>query len=458
MKDPVKAQLYNEQIEDMVDRNVARKLTNEEIRQYRGPVFYLAHHAVMKEDSKSTPCRVVFNSSAKMFGHIINEYWVKGPNLLTSLLGILIRFREERFAIIGDIKKMFHAIKINEVDQNTHRFLWQNLDIDRKADDYIMLSVSFGDRPSAGIAITALRKTAELGEEEYPDAAQVLKENVYMDDIVDSFDSYSKAQTVVCNIDEVLKRGNFAVKKWTLVNEDEVLDLGEQMVSSGMRETSSNSVQLNRVPDKLRRNKESSLTVQDSDNDVYKVLGLDWDYGKDCFTFSVEGEMIEKFGENKLNDIAVEYGRCILTKRMILSAVNGIYDPLGLLTPIVIKAKIMLKKLWCEKVDWDDPVSAERVEGWTKFFERMSMLKELSFRRCVKLSECINDPIMIVFCDASELAFGACCYLRWQTEDGSFRAQLMAAKSWVSPTKVQSIVRLEMWSCTGKTACTVHSK
>ena len=103
---------------------------------------------------------------------------------------------------------------------------------------------------------------------------------------------------------------------------------------------------------------------------MYTRLGLDWEYGKDCFTFSVEGEMIEKFGENKLNDIAVEYGRCILTKRMILSAVNG-SNPLGLLIPIVIKAKIMLKKLWCEKVDWDDPVSAERVEGWTKFFERM---------------------------------------------------------------------------------------
>ena len=55
------------------------------------------------------------------------------------------------------------------------------------------------------------------------------------------------------------------------MNEGEVLDLGEQMVSSGMRETSSNSVQLNRVPD-LRRNKESRLTVEDRDNDVYKVF------------------------------------------------------------------------------------------------------------------------------------------------------------------------------------------
>ena len=139
-----------------LERKVAKRISDEELVKYKGPVFYLAHHAVVKEDSKSTPCRVVFNSSAKMFGYVINDYWAKGPNLLTNLFGILIRFSEERCAILCDIKKMFHAIKISELDQNTHRFLWRNLNMDRKPDDYAMLSVSFGDKPSAGIAIMAL--------------------------------------------------------------------------------------------------------------------------------------------------------------------------------------------------------------------------------------------------------------------------------------------------------------
>ena len=39
-------------------------------------------------DSLSTPCRIVFNSSARIFGHALNDYWVKGPNLLTNLSGI----------------------------------------------------------------------------------------------------------------------------------------------------------------------------------------------------------------------------------------------------------------------------------------------------------------------------------------------------------------------------------
>ena len=46
----------------------------------------------------------------------------------------------------------------------------------------------------------------------------------------------------------------------------------------------------------------------------------------------------------------------MVTKRMILSVVNGIYDPLGSLTPLIIKAKVLLKKLWCCKLDWDEAV------------------------------------------------------------------------------------------------------
>lgn len=52
-------------------------------------------------------------------GHtcILNEYWAKGPDLLNNLLGVLIRFRENKVAFIGGIKKMY---KTTELDQHTH--------------------------------------------------------------------------------------------------------------------------------------------------------------------------------------------------------------------------------------------------------------------------------------------------------------------------------------------------
>ena len=88
----VHAETYNNQIQDMIDRNVARKLSNDELQLHRGPVFYLSHHEVIKPESESTPCRIVFNSSATYQGHVLNEYWAKGPNLMNNMLGILIRF------------------------------------------------------------------------------------------------------------------------------------------------------------------------------------------------------------------------------------------------------------------------------------------------------------------------------------------------------------------------------
>ena len=65
--------MYDEQIQDVLERKVARRISDDELVKYKDPVFYLAH-VVVKEDSKSMPCRVVFNSSEKMFGQVINEY------------------------------------------------------------------------------------------------------------------------------------------------------------------------------------------------------------------------------------------------------------------------------------------------------------------------------------------------------------------------------------------------
>ena len=106
----------------MIDRDVARKLTKDKLQKYKGPVHYISHHKVLKQ-TPSTPVRIVFNSSANYMVHVLNEYWAKGPDLLNSLLGILIRFRENEIAFIGDIKKIYHAVRTGVIEQHASLLL-----------------------------------------------------------------------------------------------------------------------------------------------------------------------------------------------------------------------------------------------------------------------------------------------------------------------------------------------
>ena len=93
------ARMYNEQIEDMSDRAIARKLSVSNLVTYDCPVVYLIHHKIFKPDSTTTPCRIVFNSSASFKGDVLNNYWTKGPDLLNNILGTLISFCENQVAL-----------------------------------------------------------------------------------------------------------------------------------------------------------------------------------------------------------------------------------------------------------------------------------------------------------------------------------------------------------------------
>ena len=143
LKNPEHAKVYQEQTQYMLDRQVARKLDRNDLN-YDGPVHYITHHEVLKEESSTTPCRIVFNASANYCGHSLNDYWAKAPDLLNNLMGILIKFRKEEVGYIGDIRKMYHTVRITMPDQQTHRFLWRDLNPEKKPEEYMMEVVSFG--------------------------------------------------------------------------------------------------------------------------------------------------------------------------------------------------------------------------------------------------------------------------------------------------------------------------
>ena len=82
LKDERHAHLYSSQTQDMLDSHAAQEISDSELKRYKGAQFYISHHAIMKPDSKSIPCRIVFNSSAKYHGYSLNDFLAKGPLLL----------------------------------------------------------------------------------------------------------------------------------------------------------------------------------------------------------------------------------------------------------------------------------------------------------------------------------------------------------------------------------------
>ncbi|XP_063959312.1 uncharacterized protein LOC135154982 [Lytechinus pictus] len=399
LKDAEHAKAYDNQIKEMVQMGFARKMTIEEMESYEGPVHYIPHHAVLRPEKKSTPIRIVFNSSSVYAGKCLNDFWMKGPDLLNNLFGVILRFRERSVAVCADISKMYHRVLIPESDQHVHRFLWRDLQVNRKPDTYVMQVVTFGDKPAPAMAQTALRLTAEEGRAQSPEAADVLKRDTYMDDICTSTDSIEQAKTLTKDIDMILADGGFKVKGWT------------------------SNIQL-----KGPEANEMEKTMMESLAEE-KVLGVFWDREKDEFSYRVK---VDKFIDKRL------------TKRIILSQVARIFDPIGYTAPFVIRAKIGLQQLWENGYDWDAVLPDECQMEWKRFFQEMEELKEVTFERCLTPKEAVGKPLLCIFSDASMHAFGACAYLRWEMDGGGYMTRFVAAKSRVAPLKPLTVPRLEL--------------
>ena len=102
------------------------------------------------------------------------------------------------------------------------------------------------------------------------------------------------------------------------------------------------------------------------------------------------------------------------TKRKLVSFVNGIYDPMGLVTPIITKGKIAVRKTCVHepKLGWDDSLPESLTQSCVEFIKDMTQVPDMVFDRCVRPDEAVGDPSLITFSDASKEVFGACCYLR----------------------------------------------
>ena len=72
------------------EMNFARKLTKEQMTAYKGPIHYITHHEIIRQEKRTIRICIVFDSSASYQGHRLNDYWIEGPDLLNSLFGVTL--------------------------------------------------------------------------------------------------------------------------------------------------------------------------------------------------------------------------------------------------------------------------------------------------------------------------------------------------------------------------------
>ena len=172
---------------EIMDKGYAQKVSAEELSPEEGKVWYLPCHGVY-QPKKLNSIHVVFDCSARYHGESINDHLLQGPDLSSKLTGVLTRFRKERVAFMADVEKMFFQVKVKKEHQNFCRFLWwPNGDLSQEPQEYSMTVHLFGAGSSPRCSNFALKRTAEDGEKELgARAAETLKKNFYIDDVLKS--------------------------------------------------------------------------------------------------------------------------------------------------------------------------------------------------------------------------------------------------------------------------------
>lgn len=397
---------YRTGIEDLVAKGYAELAKDEESSE---TLWYLPHHNVVNRN-KPEKLRIVFDCAAEFRGASLNKTVLQGPNLTNALLGVLVRFRENKVAITGDIEAMFHQVRVWEPHRDVLRFLWwRNGEIGEVVDTYRMTCHLFGGVWSPSAAGYALRHTVDDNQKDFPpDVLSVVEENFYVDDCLLSLKDEETAVRIVSQLCQLLARGGFHITKW--------LSNSRGVISS--------------IPVEERAKEIRSLDLDlGSSLPAERVLGVHWNAEKDCFGINIKPK------------------EPVCTRRGLLSTMSSVYDPLGLISPYVLRAKLIFQAE-CRKQEkgWDDPLDADNQEKWLQWLEDLPKLQEVQLQRCI-----IPDGFGRIvqanlhhFCDASMEGYGAVSYLRAVNDEGKVHCCFMLAKAKLAPMKQLTIPRLEL--------------
>jgi transposase InsO family protein len=356
---------------------------------------YIPHHPVKKESS-TTPIRIVFNCSCRQHpdSPSLNDCIEVGPPFLNDLCGILLRFRTYPYGISTDIEKAFLHVGLNKSDRDFTRFflLSDPSDPESAFDTYRFKVVLFGSASSPFMLNATLHTHLNNHES---DIAKDIKNDLYVDNFISGCDSEEEILQYYNEARSIMAEGNFNLRSWA-----------------------SNS--------KVLHTQATVDNVADK-NEVVNLLGLKWTPSTDTLSLNPKPTSNSP--------------KMIYTKREILRQASKTYDPLGLISPVTIKAKIFMQELWKQHLEWDEPLSTELSTAWAAISKEIGNATQITLPRSYfqHSHSNLNDSQLHVFADASTKAYGAVAYLCSKDQ-----TSLVISKSRVAPLKQLTLPQLEL--------------
>lgn len=398
LQEPKKVEI-RKVVDDLKARGFLKKLSElpaEQQQMIQNSPFqhYMCWRTVAK-DSESTPLRIVVDPS--MSG--LNLILAKGENRIKKITDILIRSRVRKFSWSSDITKLYNCLKLKPTSYAYQLFLYDDkLDPNKPPEVHVLVVAWYGVSSSSNQAIFALEELARLLQDDFPLAFTILTEEIYVDDILSGSNSEKERDQQIHEVQSVLESGGFKVK---------------YVIKSG-------------VPSEGR-------------DDSIKVLGYTWKYVEDKlglgfmelnFNKKKRGmKLPNPFPVSTLEDVSKLLQDFSISRRVVISKIAEIWEPLGLWEPYKVQLKLASRLL--NESDWDKPLGPDIQEYWLQRFHQFLDLPKLSVNRYIFPDN--KDPHqkirLICLSDAASNCGGAAIYAGIQLDDNSFSCQLIASRS-----------------------------
>ncbi|XP_032785664.2 uncharacterized protein LOC116923312 [Daphnia magna] len=395
-------------VENLISSGTVVAVNWSDINKPEGMVWYLPHFYVVNPN-KPEKIRVVFDCAALYRGVSLNHYLLRGPPFIPSLVGILLRARQFLVALTADITAFYHRVGVAEKHQSLQRFVYREFGSNAPITTYQFATLVFGAVCSSSAAIFTLQHAVNANVQ-FPQVADKLKDNFYSDNLSDSFETNDEAINFAKQVTQSLASAGFSLTSFASSSRQVLATIPEN-------QRTSNTVDLNK----------DALPVE-------YLLGMVWDLNSDSY------------------GIRIKSMPTVTTKRELLSAISLTFDPLGICLPAITGAKLLFQqtqKLAKDTPDvrgWDQPLSIEILSKWKQWTSSLEKLRLVSVKRCFRPANFPlvgSDFVLVIFADASPVAFGAVAYLRVRFGD-KIHVSFVMAKGRLAPLKPTTIPRLEL--------------